>query len=112
MKTSELKNLIREEVKKTLNEANTASPYYKIGYQTGPNRKSGMLNRQSKEYKTIEAKAKQLTTLLNDDDLMDFAKGAVDSAGSSQVRYEGPITVADMLLGFVYMKKQLEKENP
>ena len=112
MKAQELKNLIREEIGKVLKEANTASPYYKMGYQTGPNRKSGMLNRQSTEYKTIEAKAKQLTTLLNDEDLMDFAKGAVDSAASSRVRYEGPITVADMLLGFIYMKKQLEKENP
>ena len=112
MKAQELKNLIREEIGKVLKEANTASPYYKIGYQTGPNRKSGMLNRKSKEYKTIEAMAKQLATLLNDDDLMDFAKGAVDSAASSQVRYEGPITVADMLLGFANMKRQLEKENP
>ena len=112
MKASEFRKLIREEVKKTLNEANTGSPYYKMGYQTGPNRKSGMLNRQSAEYKTIEAKAQQLATLLNDEDLMDFAKGAVDSAASSRVRYEGPITVADMLLGFIYMKKQLEKENP
>lgn len=111
MKASEFRKLIREEVKKTLNEAK-GSPYYKMGYQTGPNRKSGMLDRQSAEYKTIEAKAQQLATLLNDKDLMDFAKGAVDSAASSQGRYEGLITVADMLLGFVYMKKQLEKENP
>ena len=112
MKAQELKNLIREEISKVLKEANTSSPYYKMGYQTGPNRKSGMLNRQSAEYKTIEAKAQQLQDLLNDEDLMDFAKGAVDSAASSQVRYEGPITVADMLLGFIHMKKQLEKENP
>ena len=111
MKAQEFRKLIREEVKKTLNEAE-GSPYYKIGYQTGPNRKSGTLDRQSAEYKTIEAKAQQLATLLNDKNLMDFAQGAVDSAASRQVRYEGPITVADMLLGFIYMKKQLEKENP
>ena len=111
MKKIELKNLIREEIRKVLKEAK-GSPYYKIGYQTGPNRKSGMLDRQSAEYKTIEAKAQELSKLLNDKDLMDFAKGAVDSAGSSQVRYEGLITVADMLLGFIYMKKYLEKENP
>lgn len=111
MKKSELSQLIREEVKKNINEGK-GSPYYKIGYQSGPNRKSGMLDTQSAEYKVIEAKTQQLITLLKDKNLIDFAQGAVDSAGSSQVRYEGPITIANMLLRFNYMKKQLERENP
>ena len=88
-----------------------SSPYYKLGYQIGPNGKRATVDTQSTEYNTIEKKANQLTSLLNDKDLIDFAKGSTDSIGSSRARYEGLQDVASSLLFFNEIKNRLGKSN-
>jgi hypothetical protein len=84
-----------------------SSPYYKLGYQIGPNGRRATVDTQSTEYNTIEEKANQLTSLLNDKDLIDFAKGSTDSIGSSRARYEGLQDVASSLLFFNEIKNRL-----
>ena len=88
-----------------------SSPYYKLGYQIGPNGRRATVDTQSTEYNTIEEKANQLTSLLNDKDLIDFAKGSTDSIGSSRARYEGLQDVASSLLFFDEIKNRLGKSN-
>ena len=88
-----------------------SSPYYKLGYQIGPNGRRATVDTQSTEYNTIEEKANQLTSLLNDKDLIDFAKGSTDSIGSSRARYEGLQDVASSLLFFNEIKNRLGKSN-
>lgn len=94
---------------RVLNEEEDSSIYYKLGYQTGPNGSRATVDTQSVEYKTIEEKANQLTSLLNDKDLIDFAKGSTDSIGSSRSRYEGLQDVAGTLLFFNEIKDRLGK---
>ena len=84
-----------------------SSSYYKLGYQIGPNGRRATVDTQSTEYNTIEEKANQLTSLLNDKDLIDFAKGSTDSIGSSRARYEGLQDVASSLLFFNEIKNRL-----
>ena len=84
-----------------------SSPYYKLGYQIGPNGRRATVDTQSIEYNTIEEKANQLTSLLNNKDLIDFAKGSTDSIGSSRARYEGLQDVASSLLFFNEIKNRL-----
>ena len=88
-----------------------SSPYYKLGYQIGPNGRRATVDTQSTEYNTIEKKANQLTSLLNDKDLIDFAKGSTDSIGSSRARYEGLQDVASSLLFFNEIKNRLGKSK-
>lgn len=106
MKIQQLRQLIREEIQK---EAKS-SPYYKLGYQIGPNGSRKTVDKQSSEYNIIEEKTNQLISLLNDKDLIDFAKGSIDSIRSSRSRYEGLQDVASALLFFNKMKNYLGKE--
>lgn len=103
MKIQKLRQLIYEELQK---EAKS-SPYYKLGYQIGPNGSRKTVNKQSPEYKVIEEKTNQLLSLLNDKDLIDFAKGSVDSGGD---RYEGLQDISSALLFFNKMKDYLGRE--
>jgi len=73
------------------------SPFKELGHEAGPNG-TGKLNLSSQEGKYVADKIKELYTLLNDKNLIDFAKGYVDSISSSQVQYEGLPTVARMML--------------
>ncbi len=107
---SEYKAKINSESEQTLNE--DQSPYYEIGYHTGPNRRKGRIDRQSAEYKKIEQAADAIAKLCDDKDLIDFTKGVVASEFSRTSVYRGLRTVAIMLLGFLEDKKQIEKENP
>jgi len=90
-------------------EEGKSSPYYKLGYQIGPNGRRATVDTQSIEYNTIEEKANQLTSLLNDKDLIDFAKGSTDSIGSSRANYEGLQDIASSLLFFNEIKDRLGK---
>jgi hypothetical protein len=72
-------------------------PFEELGYQTGPNRRM-QIDMSSQEAQYVAAKIDELYMLLNDKNLIDFAKGYVNSIGSSQVRYEGLPTVARMML--------------
>ena len=97
-----LAGIITENIKE-----DESSSYYKLGYQIGPNGRRATVDTQSTEYNTIEEKANQLTSLLNDKDLIDFAKGSTDSIGSSRARYEGLQDVASSLLFFNEIKNRL-----
>ncbi len=73
------------------------SPFEELGYQTGPNRRVPV-DPSSQEAQYVASKIDELYMLLNDKNLIDFAKGYVNSIGSSQVQYEGLPTVARMML--------------
>jgi hypothetical protein len=92
-------------------EEGESSLYYKLGYQIGPNGKRATVDTQSTEYNTIEEKANQLTSLLNDKDLINFAKGSTNSIGSSRASYEGLQDVASSLLFFNEIKNRLGKSK-
>ena len=73
------------------------SPAYYVGWQTGPNRRKE-ISTSPEEEKYILEKANELYILLNDERLIEFAKGYVDSVRSRDVRYEGLSSVAKALL--------------
>jgi hypothetical protein len=102
IRMQKLAGVITENIKE-----DKSSSYYKLGYQIGPNGRRATVDTQSTEYNTIEEKANQLTSLLNDKDLIDFAKGSTDSIGSSRARYEGLQDVASSLLFFNEIKNRL-----
>ena len=72
-------------------------PFYQAGYQAGPNG-TGRLDKTSKEGKYIIDKMDKLHALVNDKDLIDFAKGYVWSVGSRMYSFNGLETVAKVLL--------------
>jgi hypothetical protein len=79
----------------SMNEAR--NPFEELGYQTGPNRRVPV-DLSSQEAQYVAGKINELYMLLNDKNLINFAKGYVDSIGSRQIQYEGLPTVARMML--------------
>lgn len=99
MKSSILREIIREEVSKALNELEPQNnnPFYVLGFQVGPN--GGNANTTGKEAKIILSKLDlPLDKLEVDKDIVQFVKGYVDSRASRSVQYDGIATIAPLLL--------------
>jgi hypothetical protein len=93
----------------SMNEAR--NPFEELGYQTGPNRRVPV-DLSSQEAQYVAGKINELYMLLNDKNLINFAKGYVDSIGSRQIQYEGLPTVARMMLMAKRdLKESLTNEN-
>jgi len=74
------------------------SAYYDAGFKAGPNG-TGKLDKTTKEGKYVLDKISKLQSLVNDKDLIEFAKGYIWSVGSrSYGSYDGLESVAKVLL--------------
>lgn len=101
MKKSELKQIIKEEISKSLNEANvtiseamTPKAAQFIGYNYGPNRRE-KIDQNSPEAVYIKNIADSLyntgypiSKLEGDEIISAFVEGVVDSTGSSQATFQ------------------------
>lgn len=103
MKKSELRQLIKEEISKVLNELkpwrNPENPYYVLGFEIGPNAQEG-IDPNGPEAKYVMRKAKGnyvVQKMAQDENLIQFTRGYVDSISDSRINYNGVNSIITVL---------------